>query len=266
MWARSDGSCDSLWEYHWCHGLVRIRSQNDDMTMFDCSLMSVSGETEFRCEGVYIKSIIGVDVSKDVDNKATLELVCSWVESPPMASKSPIPLVSLRHVLIKGEPSVCKAVKEKLKLHFCSDFSVDPKSMTSLNLSSDAVIEFISWIDDSSSDALEKIAEEFNTVDMTIVCPSTDVSADIRAWLLLLEKICALSSLFMVVIQCVDVMSGVNAVDEVGASHSVYNVVSGAVQSAKLEYIRVEMLVIEVAIVDVLYGAMKCLAKLSVGS
>jgi hypothetical protein len=149
-------------------------------------------------------------------------------------------------VLIVGDPSVCKAVKEKLKLHFCSDFSVDPASMTSLNLTSDAVIESISWIGDNSSDALEKMAEEYNTVDMTIVCPSIDVSADIRAWLLLLEKICALSSLFMVVIQCVDVMSGVNAVDEVGASHSVYNVVSGAVRSAKLEYIRVEISVMNV--------------------
>ncbi len=52
-------------------------------------------------------------------------------------------------------------------------------------------------------------------------------------------------------------MSSVNAVDEVGAPHSVCNMVSGAVRSAKLEYIQVEISVIEVAIVDVLYGAME---------
>ncbi len=49
------------------------------MTVFDCSLISVSGETLLRCEGVYMRSIIAVDVSNNVDNKATFELVCSWV-------------------------------------------------------------------------------------------------------------------------------------------------------------------------------------------
>ena len=52
-------------------------------------------------------------------------------------------------------------------------------------------------------------------------------------------------------------MSSVNAVDEVGAPHSVCNMVSGAVRSAKLEYIRVEMSIIEVEIVDVIYDAME---------
>jgi hypothetical protein len=82
-------------------------------------------------------------------------------------------------------------------------------------ISNPLVNESISCIGDNSSDAPEKMAEEINTVDMTIVCPSIDVCADIRAWLLLIEKICALSSRFMVVIPCVNVMNSVNAVDEV---------------------------------------------------
>ncbi len=134
---------------------------------------------------------------------------------------------------------------------------VGVESTDGFEISNPLVNECISWICESCSDAPDKMAEEFNTVDMTIVCPSVDVCADISAWLLLIEKICGLSSRFMVVIPCVDVMSSVNAVDEVGVLHSVCNVVSGAVRSAKLEYIRVEMSVIEVTIVDVLYGAME---------
>jgi hypothetical protein len=53
-------------------------------------------------------------------------------------------------------------------------------------------------------------------------------------------------------------MSSVNVADEDAAYHSVYIVVSGAVRSAKLENIHVEMSVVEVAIVDVLlYDAME---------
>ena len=42
---------------------------------------------------------------------------------------------------------------------------------------------------------------------------------------------------FMVVILCEDVVSGANAANEVEECHSVYNVVSGVVRSAKLEYL-----------------------------
>ena len=44
-------------------------------------------------------------------------------------------------------------------------------------------------------------------------------------------------SISTVVISCEDVVIGANAANEVEECHSVYNVVSGVVRSAKLEYL-----------------------------
>ncbi len=41
--------------------------------------MNVSVETVFRCQRVFMRSILSGDVSNDVDNIAILELVSPWV-------------------------------------------------------------------------------------------------------------------------------------------------------------------------------------------
>jgi hypothetical protein len=69
----------------------------------------------------------------------------------------------------------------------------------------------------------------------------------------------------VVMIPCMNVLSSVNVADEAEVTHSVCNVASGAVRCAKLEYIQVEMSVVEIAIVDVpLYDTMKRLLYLLV--
>ena len=101
-----------------CGCFVSIQKMEPSMTVFDCSLLTATGDVAVHIEGVHVRPIAPLsDKSGVASTHAVKELSCSWVEhAQSVGGAVSVNLLEGGHkrLLLVGDASACSVVQDKL--------------------------------------------------------------------------------------------------------------------------------------------------------
>ena len=101
-----------------CGCFVSIQKMEPSMTVFDCSLLTATGDVAVHIEGVHVRPIAPLsDKSGVASTHAVKELSCSWVEhAQSVGGAASLNLLEGGHkrLLLVGDASACSVVQDKL--------------------------------------------------------------------------------------------------------------------------------------------------------
>jgi len=207
-WIRSD-LAKSLWDAQSCTILVQISSSNEEMSVFDCSLLNNDLDIVMHIKGVYVRAIaIGLLES---DSKTSIELLDSkWTTLPICNSETR----RISKILLVGSGSSTSSLTTTLASQFDSKVSC---------------ITFQSFLLECEiTSSMFDLTVLFND-DLGI--PEVGAVSD---WIQLVEKVSKLTTRFLVVSIQSLASTSLSWIDTVTSS------ISGVLMSAQLEYSHVE--------------------------